>query len=104
MGRFSGPTPGAQQQPAEQQATQNQSRQRLRQAPPGGKKTEFHGARQPPISIDDYLRRIAKYAKCSPVCFVMAHTYIERLAQVPDGPSSEFSRSRLAASEDKALR
>lgn len=55
-------------------------------------RTPFHGIRLPPIRIAAYLQRIAKYAKCSPVCFVMAETYLERLAEVsfsrPAWPSS----------------
>ncbi len=51
-------------------------------SPPAQCRTPFHGQRTPPISIAAYLERIAKYAKCSPVCFVMAETYLERLAEV----------------------
>ncbi|KAK9816746.1 hypothetical protein WJX72_004508 [[Myrmecia] bisecta] len=43
--------------------------------------TSFHGLRPPPISIEAYIQRIGKYAKCSPVCFAMAYTYMERLAR-----------------------
>lgn len=42
----------------------------------------FRGRRAPSIPIHAYLHRFAKYAKCSPVCFVMAQTYLERLSQV----------------------
>lgn len=45
-------------------------------------RSPFHGMRSPPIGIGAYMERIAKYAKCSPVCFVMAEAYMERLAEV----------------------
>ena len=44
--------------------------------------TIFHGLRLPPIGVHEYIMRIAKYARCSPVCFVMAYAYLERLAKV----------------------
>lgn len=43
--------------------------------------TVFHGLRAPPISVEAYLVRIAKYAKCSPACFVQALALIFRLAK-----------------------
>lgn len=43
--------------------------------------TVFHGLRAPPISIQAYLVRIAKYAKCSPSCFVNALIYMSQLAK-----------------------
>ncbi|MEW5298138.1 MAG: hypothetical protein WDW36_001291 [Sanguina aurantia] len=43
--------------------------------------TIFHGMRPPPITIPAYLERIAKYSRCSPVCFVMATSYIDRLVE-----------------------
>ena len=46
----------------------------------------FHGHRPPPISIAAYLFRISKYAKCSPVCFAMAFSYLNRVAQVRNMP------------------
>lgn len=41
----------------------------------------FHGLRAPPIGVEAYLVRIAKYAKCSPACFVQAVALIFRLAK-----------------------
>jgi hypothetical protein len=41
----------------------------------------FHGLRAPPISIEAYLVRIAKYAKCSPACFVHSMVHMLKLAQ-----------------------
>ena len=52
----------------------------------------FHGIRPPPISIAAYVERIAKYAKCSPVCFVMAVTYMERAAEVRCCPKDSLGR------------
>ena len=46
------------------------------------KPTCFHCAQAPPISIRAYIQRIAKHSKCSPVCFIMAWSYLKRLAQV----------------------
>lgn len=43
--------------------------------------TVFHGQRAPPISILDYLVRMAKYTKCSPACFVHALVHMMRLAE-----------------------
>jgi hypothetical protein len=43
--------------------------------------TVFHGLRAPPIGVEAYLVRIAKYAKCSPACFVQAVALIFRLAK-----------------------
>lgn len=42
--------------------------------------TVFHGLRAPPITTEAYLLRIAKYAKCSPACFVAALGYMQRLS------------------------
>lgn len=49
---------------------------------PTGRLTVFHGLRPPPIGLQAYLERVAKYTKCSPVCFIMALTYMDTLAQV----------------------
>lgn len=43
--------------------------------------TVFHGLRAPPISVEAYLVRIAKYANCSPACFVQAVALVFRLAR-----------------------
>lgn len=43
--------------------------------------TVFHGLRAPPITVEAYLVRIAKYAKCSPASFVQAVALIFRLAK-----------------------
>ncbi len=51
----------------------------------------FHGHRPPPISIAAYLFRISKYAKCSPVCFAMAFSYLKRVAQVRNKFMFDFS-------------
>jgi len=43
--------------------------------------SKFHALRPPPISIQEYLERIAKYSCCSEECFVLALIYIDRLIQ-----------------------
>ncbi|GAX76775.1 hypothetical protein CEUSTIGMA_g4221.t1 [Chlamydomonas eustigma] len=43
--------------------------------------TPYHGARAPPINLEDYLQRIGQFTKCSPVCFVMAVAYMDALNQ-----------------------
>ncbi|PNW87325.1 hypothetical protein CHLRE_02g118050v5 [Chlamydomonas reinhardtii] len=48
---------------------------------PTGKLTVFHGLRPPPIGLQAYVERVAKFTKCSPVCFVMALVYMDLLAQ-----------------------
>ena len=53
--------------------------------------TLFHGQRPPPIGVSAYLKRISKYAKCSPACFAMAYLYLERAAQVQN--AFEFARA-----------
>ncbi|PKU63488.1 cyclin-P3-1 [Dendrobium catenatum] len=40
--------------------------------------TVFHGLRAPNIGIQGYIKRIFKYSRCSPSCFVLAFIYIER--------------------------
>lgn len=52
---------------------------------PTGKLTVFHGIRPPPISLQAYLERLAKYTKCSPVCFVISLYYMDQLAQRDPG-------------------
>jgi hypothetical protein len=39
----------------------------------------FHSMKVPPISTADYLQRIAKYAYCSPECYIFALVYLDRL-------------------------
>ncbi|KAG2452957.1 hypothetical protein HYH02_002294 [Chlamydomonas schloesseri] len=48
---------------------------------PTGKLTVFHGLRPPPIGLQAYVERVAKFTKCSPVCFIMALVYMDLLAQ-----------------------
>ena len=47
-----------------------------------GRPSPFHGDRVPAIPLADYIQRISRYSKCSNVCFVMALSYMQRLAQV----------------------
>jgi hypothetical protein len=57
----------------------------------GPQLTVFHGLRAPPISIEAYLLRIAKYAKCSPACFAHAMVHMLKLA----GQDASFAPTRL---------
>ena len=41
----------------------------------------FHSKRAPSISIADYMARIAKCAKCSEECLILALIYIDRLTE-----------------------
>lgn len=52
---------------------------------PNGRLTLFHGLRPPPITIEAYLERIAKYSKCSASCFVLALMYLIRVAKKDTG-------------------
>ncbi|KAL0022535.1 hypothetical protein WJX79_010294 [Trebouxia sp. C0005] len=45
------------------------------------KPSSFHCRQTPPISIRAYVQRIAKHSKCSPVCFIMAWSYLKRISQ-----------------------
>lgn len=45
-----------------------------------GRLTVFHGMRSPPISVEAYILRLAKYTKCSPACFAYSFLYMSRLA------------------------
>jgi len=49
---------------------------------PQGKVTYFHSVRAPPLSIHDYLLRIAKYFQCSKECFVLCLVYIDRIVKL----------------------
>ena len=42
----------------------------------------FRCGKVPPISVKAYILRIAQYSKCSPVCFMMAWSYLKRFTQV----------------------
>jgi len=41
--------------------------------------TRFHALQPPQITIEFYLKRIARYSNCSEECFVLALIYIDRL-------------------------
>ncbi|KAK2198281.1 bifunctional Cyclin PHO80-like/Cyclin-like superfamily/Cyclin-like [Babesia duncani] len=53
--------------------------------------TRFHSLGIPPISIADYIVRIAKHVRCSNECFVLAFVYIDRILKL----HSEFCLSAL---------
>nr|BAN64614.1 cyclin, N-terminal domain containing protein [Babesia bovis] len=44
--------------------------------------TRFHSMNAPPISISDYINRIARHVRCSNECFVLALVYIERITRI----------------------
>lgn len=44
--------------------------------------TRFHSMNAPPISISDYVGRIARHVRCSNECFVLALVYIERITKL----------------------
>jgi hypothetical protein len=44
-------------------------------------KTKFHCRSAPSITMKDYLKRIAKYARCSLECYVLALIYIDQVQQ-----------------------
>jgi len=46
--------------------------------------TRFHALEAPQITINYFLRRIAKYSNCSGECFVLALIYIDRLLHEND--------------------
>ncbi|KAA8497400.1 Cyclin-U4-1 [Porphyridium purpureum] len=54
-------------------------RKKLVREAPSAQRTAFHALRPPPISVEDYLKRILKYnATCSQANFVAAVVYMER--------------------------
>ncbi|KAH7365987.1 hypothetical protein KP509_18G057900 [Ceratopteris richardii] len=59
--------------------------------------TVFHGRSAPPISIEEYVERIFKYANCSPSCFVVAYAYLDRIIHQPAGgiPITSLNVHRL---------
>lgn len=48
------------------------------------KVARFHSSRAPPISIQDYIKRLRKYFVCSSECFVVALVYIDRVGKNND--------------------
>lgn len=48
------------------------------------KVARFHSSRAPPISIQDYVKRLRKYFVCSSECFVVALVYIDRVGKNND--------------------
>lgn len=48
-------------------------------------KTIFHATRVPSISIQNYLKRIKDYSRCSEDCFVLALIYIDRVTESKRG-------------------
>jgi len=54
----------------------------VQEVEPFPKLTPFHGVRSPPILLENYLKRISQYTKCSPACFVLAVAYMDAMRQV----------------------
>ncbi|GMH31020.1 hypothetical protein Nepgr_032863 [Nepenthes gracilis] len=57
--------------------------------------TVFHGLRAPPVSIQQYIHRIFKYAGCSPSCFIVAYIYVDRYLQCTDAHLTSLNVHRL---------
>jgi hypothetical protein len=57
-----------------------------------GRPTPYHSARVPPISVPDYLIRIAKHTRVSAVAFVLAVCYIRTACQARWGGGSKLVR------------
>ena len=55
----------------------------------------FHGSRAPPVSIQQYIDRIFKYAGCSPSCFIVAYIYVYRYLQQTDSYLTSRNVHRL---------
>lgn len=45
------------------------------------KLSRFHSARAPAISIQDYLKRLRKFFRCSDECFLLALVYLDRISK-----------------------
>eukprot|EP00878_Enallax_costatus_P003590 GHUV01003804.1.p1 GENE.GHUV01003804.1~~GHUV01003804.1.p1 ORF type:complete len:202 (+),score=44.53 GHUV01003804.1:288-893(+) len=75
----------------QREQTRLQARLQGHEAASAPQLTVFHGLRAPPISIEAYLVRIAKYAKCSPACFVHSMVHMLKLAQ----QDASFAPTRL---------
>lgn len=48
------------------------------------KVARFHSSRAPPISIQDYIKRLRKFFQCSDECFVLALVYIDKVGKNND--------------------
>ena len=60
-----------------------------------GRPSPFHGSRVPTITLGAYIQRISRFSKCSNICFVMAYSYMQRLAQVICAAATRVARSLL---------
>lgn len=73
------------------------------------KSSMFFGSQKTPISIEEYIKRIALHSKCSPICFIGAYVYLQRLSQVSlftplfEQPFFLFSNNWLPQSARKAV-
>ncbi|GAB2281253.1 hypothetical protein Dimus_015858 [Dionaea muscipula] len=57
--------------------------------------TTFHGLRAAPVTIQQYMDRIYKYAGCSPSCFIVAYIYVDRYLQLNDAHLTSLNVHRL---------
>mmetsp|Transcript_48212 Transcript_48212/g.120540 ORF Transcript_48212/g.120540 Transcript_48212/m.120540 type:complete len:254 (+) Transcript_48212:163-924(+) len=58
--------------------------------------TVFHGQQAPDISFRGYLERLRTFSGCSPACFVVAVSYLERLGELePDMRINSINMHRL---------
>lgn len=57
--------------------------------------TVFHGSRAPTLNIRQYLKRIFKYSKCSPSCFVVAYIYMDKFIQATNYYLTSLNAHRL---------
>ncbi|KAL9272067.1 Cyclin-P3-1-like protein [Drosera capensis] len=57
--------------------------------------TAFDGIRAAPITIQQYMDRIYKYAGCSPSCFIVAYIYVDRYLQLADAHLTSLNVHRL---------
>lgn len=57
--------------------------------------TRFHSSRVPHISTLDYVKRIAKYSRCSPECFIIAAMYLDEYVERTQVPITFRNVHRL---------
>lgn len=58
--------------------------------------TRFHSSRVPPISTLDYIKRIAKYSRCSTECFIIAIMYLDEYVKTTQIPITFRNVHRLS--------
>lgn len=58
-------------------------------------RSRYHSSRVPAIPVTDYLKRIAKYSRCSPESLLIAIIYLDRYVAVTRIPITFFNVHRL---------